>query len=48
LTFGLAFAEEDNPGEVALGTALFAAIGMGVGVGVDAMVKGHEVFYTAR
>jgi hypothetical protein len=48
LTVGLLLADGDDAGYVAAVTALYAAIGMGVGVGVDAMVKGHEVFYTAR
>jgi hypothetical protein len=47
--FGLAYpGEERNAGDLALGAALFGAIGMGVGVGVDAIIKGHEVLYQAR
>ena len=47
LTLGLYYADRDEYGYVALVTALYAAIGMGVGVGVDAIVKGHEVLYQA-
>jgi len=47
--FGLAYPwEERNAGAVAVSAALFGAIGMGVGVGVDAIVKGHDVLYQAR
>ena len=48
LTAGLLLAGGDEPGVVAAFTALYAAIGLGVGVGVDAVIKGHEVFYAAR
>jgi hypothetical protein len=47
--FGLAFPwEERNAGALAVSAALFGAIGMGVGVGVDAIVQGHELLYRAR
>jgi len=48
LSAGLLLAGGDEPGVVAAFTALYAAIGLGVGVGVDAVIKGHEVFYAAR
>jgi hypothetical protein len=48
LTAGLLLAGGDETGVVAAFTALYAAIGLGVGVGVDAVIKGHEVFYAAR
>jgi hypothetical protein len=47
LTVGLLYADGDDAGYVAAVTALYAAIGMGAGVGVDAIVKGHEVFFEA-
>jgi hypothetical protein len=48
LTVGLAYADGDDYGYVALVTALYAAIGMGAGVGVDAIVRSHQVLYQAR
>jgi hypothetical protein len=38
---------DNSAGNVALSTALFAAMGMAAGVGVDAIVQGHEVLYQA-
>ena len=45
---GLELADGDDYGVVLAITALYAAIGMGVGVGIDAIVQGHEVLYQAR
>jgi hypothetical protein len=43
----LACACEDEAGFVAVATALYGAIGTGVGVGVDALFKSREVLYKA-
>ena len=47
LAVGIAYADWDDYASVALLAAIYAAIGMGAGVGVDAIVKGHEVLYQA-
>jgi hypothetical protein len=47
LSLGLALADGDDKAYVALVTAIYSAIGMGAGVGIDAIIKGHEVYYEA-
>jgi hypothetical protein len=47
LIAGFSLAGGDDTGYVAAIAALYAAMGMGVGAGVDSIVKGHEVYYQA-
>lgn len=45
VAFARAFSDHPRPGEAVTGALIFGGIGAGIGVGIDALIRGHRVVY---